>query len=550
MQLAHLAIRLWGSTIIKDQQVPFSQMWSPSLCPRPADWPPHSRVVGFFFWDQQASLVDESSPQFAPLCQWLSEGDKPIFIGFGSMVFDGTKTARLIVEAARLSGKRVLMQTSTEGGRLECHDLPPNVFSIGRCAHDWLLPKVAAVIHHGGAGTVGAGLKLALPTMCCPFFGDQFFYGHCVAASGCGPPPIPFSKLTVQSLADSFNSILHPQYAEGAKRMSVQINAENGLENGLDDFNRHLPLASMVCDVATLMQERGLGRWYYPALRIKVCDEVHFTLQTSNVIDTRLLRNARPHVTKQWDMGSHVRDPCTGICTGAIAFVWELIDGFISLLIIPIKGLSHNGLNGLVLGLLASFLLLFIRFLYAPIILIDRIATGCANWRCCLRSNDKRHEPIGHVIDPEPVLSRIGQRPRGGDRTLCGPPLCRIDQGNADGASRLPLNGPTLAATDERRGEIEAAFTRVVALRRAFDALDASSNDDALSMSEVATLADDNTMDWSTDGNAAVAQPFSADRLPSLAELIGRYLRRNGKSHLAFAEFVLLSRDFQRNTPP
>ena len=260
---------------------------------------------------------------------------------------------------------------------------PPNVFSIGRCAHDWLLPKVAAVIHHGGAGTVGAGLKLALPTMCCPFFGDQFFYGHCVAASGCGPPPIPFSKLTVQSLADSFNSILHPQYAEGAKRMSVQINAENGLENGLDDFNRHLPLASMVCDVATLMQERGLGRWYYPALRIKVCDEVHFTLQTSNVIDTRLLRNARPHVTKKWDMGSHVRDPCRDlhrshrIRMGANRWV-HLITNHTD------QRLIHNGLNGLVLGLLASFLLLFIRFLYAPIILIDRIATGCANWRCCL----------------------------------------------------------------------------------------------------------------------------------------------------------------------
>ena len=73
--------------------------------------------------------------------------------------------------------------------------------------------------------------------------------------------------MPIQSLADSFNSILHPQYAEGAKRMSVQINAENGLENGLDDFNRHLPLASMVCDVATLMQERGLGRWYSKILK-------------------------------------------------------------------------------------------------------------------------------------------------------------------------------------------------------------------------------------------------------------------------------------------
>ena len=169
----------------------------------------------------------------------------------------------MIVEAARATGVRVLMQTATTGGTLELtnpDDLPPNVFCIGRCPHDWLLPKVAAVIHHGGAGTVGAGLRLGLPTMCCPFFGDQFFYSHAVAATGAGPPPVPFEKLTVANLTDRFSQITHPRFAEAAKAVADKINAENGLEAGLSDFNRQLPLEDMVCDVSTLLHEKELGR--------------------------------------------------------------------------------------------------------------------------------------------------------------------------------------------------------------------------------------------------------------------------------------------------
>lgn len=54
------------------------------------------------------------------------------------------------------------------------------VFRLGRCPHDWLFPRMAAVIHHGGAGTVAAGLKAGRPTLVCPFFGDQYFWGRAI----------------------------------------------------------------------------------------------------------------------------------------------------------------------------------------------------------------------------------------------------------------------------------------------------------------------------------------------------------------------------------
>ena len=126
--------------------------------------------------------------------------------------------------------------------------LPENVFIVGRCPHDWLLPRVAAVIHHGGAGTVGAGLRLGLPTMCCPFFGDQHFYAHACAAIGAGPPPIDFERLSVPGLAASLTAITEPRFKEVATQLALKINSEDGLEAGLTHFHRSLPLANMVSD--------------------------------------------------------------------------------------------------------------------------------------------------------------------------------------------------------------------------------------------------------------------------------------------------------------
>ena len=350
------------------------------------------------------------------------------------MVFPGLKTARLIVEAAALSGQRVLMQTATAGGdlgALAASELPPNVFHIGRCPHDWLLPKMAAVVHHGGAGTVGAGLNLGLPTLCCPFFGDQFFYAHAVAARKAGPPPIPFEALTAAKLGRALADLCDPSYAEHARRVMEGIRAENGLEGGLADFNRHLPLRDMVCDVSTLLGERCLGRHYYPSLRIKVSDEVHKTLASSAAVDRRLLDGARPHATREWRLGGHVRGPCSGALTGALAFVWELLDGVISLVSLPIKSACYHPVScvhGFVLGAVAALVLVVLRLLYAPIICLDRFATGFAN--CCTPAGagtatyDGAAKPVDHVLDPEPALTAISQAARGNRcarRTTCAP---------------------------------------------------------------------------------------------------------------------------------
>ncbi len=108
------------------------------------------------------------------------------------------------LQAADEAGCRVLVQSNwsriTVGGHPRC-------FDVGPCPHDWLLPQVAAVVHHGGAGTTAAGLRYGKPTLVCPFFGDQFMWGEMVRRAGAGPPPCPIGKLTVESLAARFREL-------------------------------------------------------------------------------------------------------------------------------------------------------------------------------------------------------------------------------------------------------------------------------------------------------------------------------------------------------
>jgi len=66
--------------------------------------------------------------------------------------------------------------------------------------HDWLFPRVSAVVHHGGAGTTAAALRAGVPSVILPFFFDQGFWGRRLAACGLGPPPIPFYRLSAATL--------------------------------------------------------------------------------------------------------------------------------------------------------------------------------------------------------------------------------------------------------------------------------------------------------------------------------------------------------------
>jgi sterol 3beta-glucosyltransferase len=108
--------------------------------------------------------------------------------------------------------------------------------------HDWLFPQIAAVVHHGGSGTTAAGLRAGVPSVVIPFFGDQPFWGRCVAELGVGPSPISLKRLTVERLAGAIRAAIGDERMQArAAALSRQIRAEDGVTRAVEAFHRHLP---------------------------------------------------------------------------------------------------------------------------------------------------------------------------------------------------------------------------------------------------------------------------------------------------------------------
>jgi sterol 3beta-glucosyltransferase len=100
---------------------------------------------------------------------------------------------------------------------------------VERAPHRWLFPRVAAVVHHGGAGTTAAGLLAGRPTVVCPFQGDQHFWGAAVHRVGAGPEPLAAKKLTGERLAAAIRTATQDPDMQGrAQDLSERIGREDG----------------------------------------------------------------------------------------------------------------------------------------------------------------------------------------------------------------------------------------------------------------------------------------------------------------------------------
>lgn len=208
--------------------IPVLHGYSRHVAPHPADWPGHVHTTGYWFLDQ---ATDWQPP--ADLQAFLDAGEPPVYVGFGSMAGrNPARVTQIVVAALQKAGVRGLIATGWGG--LDASDLPETIFRIEQAPHDWLFERVTAVIHHGGAGTTAAGLRAGKPTVICPFFGDQPFWGQRVAALGAGPAPIPQKKLTVENLAAAVKTAVndHAMHQQ-ATRLSHQIRQEDGVANAI-----------------------------------------------------------------------------------------------------------------------------------------------------------------------------------------------------------------------------------------------------------------------------------------------------------------------------
>ncbi|MCB0325074.1 MAG: glycosyltransferase family 1 protein [Bdellovibrionales bacterium] len=208
--------------------IPTVYNFSPSVVPRASMLPDWCRIFGY--WHTSSPSIS-TLPK--PIEEFLESGSPPVYIGFGSMESSHSRRILRAVESAANEAKvRVVLASAKEGAHVQLSD---EVFSTGPVPHDHLFPRVSAAVHHGGAGTTAASLFAGLPTLVVPYFYDQHFWGDRVYKLGLGPKPIPFTKLSVETLVPALKRLSTDiDLKRQANDLGQRLRGESGLTPAAD----------------------------------------------------------------------------------------------------------------------------------------------------------------------------------------------------------------------------------------------------------------------------------------------------------------------------
>lgn len=314
---------LWAPGQLSRLKVNFTYLWSPGLVPKPHDWGPEIDIAGYVFLEGASSYDPPKS-----LTRFLNAG-QAVYIGFGSIsgIGDPTAFTKMIFEAVDKAGVRALV--SKGWGGLGDIDVPDNIYMLDSVPHDWLFPKITAVIHHGGAGTTAMGLKCGKPTLIVPFFGDQPFWASMVAKAGAGAEaPIPYKQLTSDKLAEGIKQCLSPTAKERAAEIAKSISKEgDGAENAIRSFHRGLPLHEPNSMRCSIFADR-VAVWLVHQTTITLSPLAADLLVDSGRIrwqDLRLLR------VREWTDFQGPGEPVTGVGGAMVTSVGEIIGALSSI---------------------------------------------------------------------------------------------------------------------------------------------------------------------------------------------------------------------------
>jgi UDP:flavonoid glycosyltransferase YjiC (YdhE family) len=178
--------------------------------------------------------LSQPQQQLPDLEQYLAAGTKPIYVGFGSMPpRDQARQVPLIVNAARCVGRRVVISRFWQAPRAE--EYGDDVFFIQKYPHRQLFPKMAAIVHHGGAGTTATAAISGVPQVVIPHILDQYYWGEQIRRSGLGPPPVWRSGMTAAKLTKAIQACLEERsYWQKARFVGQQIRRENGVQQTIE----------------------------------------------------------------------------------------------------------------------------------------------------------------------------------------------------------------------------------------------------------------------------------------------------------------------------
>jgi sterol 3beta-glucosyltransferase len=206
---------------------------SEQVVPRPRDWPGQARMTGYW-----TTPVAEGYQPPEHLARFLEAGPAPVYIGFGSLFGrEPERVTEVVIAAVRRAGLRAVLLRGWGG--LRPPDATPDLCVVDSVPHEWLFPRMAVIVHHGGAGTTAAALRSGRPSFAVPIFADQPFWGARCHHLGVGPSPLPAGRLTVIGLAERLTLASRSgAMRRRARDLGQRLQAEDGVANAVEQIGR------------------------------------------------------------------------------------------------------------------------------------------------------------------------------------------------------------------------------------------------------------------------------------------------------------------------
>jgi len=228
-----------GNPILEGQHSPtlVLALFSKVLAAPQPDWPAHTLVTGFPFYDRRDRAGDVGGADPA-LLEFLDAGEPPVVFTLGSSaVFAAGDFYRDSVEAALSLGRRALLLIGEERNRPSAA-LPAGVAAFEYAPYSEVFARAAAVVHQGGVGTTGQALRAGVPQLVVPFGHDQFDNGERVARLGCGRA-LPRRRYDARSAARELRALLGDGgHAARAAEVGHEVRSEDGAAAAVDAVER------------------------------------------------------------------------------------------------------------------------------------------------------------------------------------------------------------------------------------------------------------------------------------------------------------------------
>jgi hypothetical protein len=406
---------------------------------------------------------------------------------------------------------------------------------------------MAAVIHHGGAGTVAAGLRAGKPTMVCPFFGDQFFWGQMVYQAKVGVLPVPVVQLTAEKLAAAFQELRSPALVATAERLAERLSREDGAKEGLKAFYRHLPVEDMVCDVSLFTSKPRLARKYCATCGLKLSAEadavLHPTVSNNDAgeeADVTPPAEQQPahdvhdvHDYSAMDWASMVgpQDAAEGLVQGLTSLTHEVLGSVAGVVTEPVVGAQKTGVRGAARGLASGLVNLIRRPIRGGFIFVDKVTAGVSNQ---LQLQPQAVHGVGVSSSSPPLAGLAASSSRSASTGIGGPqpPPDQVEE-EKEAAAKAALRSEEVA-------ELQAGHAQALRCKELF--LRLSKGDDACCVPKEGVLG---LLEELGDGDDVQEQHHQQQTKVLSRALLDR-IDAVGAGQISFQQFCVFSKALQR----